>query len=176
MSLRRIFTGSGLALGLAFTFSAGALAQQPSVTNPQDNGQRQERGERRRGGDGPHGMGKRGGGGMQRLMSQLNLTDAQRRQIRAIQDRFEASTKVQREELRRLRESTQGEPSADARSRFQILREEISQAMKSQHQEILNVLTSEQRARLEELIKERQARHEERRGRRMDQQNDDNDQ
>jgi Spy/CpxP family protein refolding chaperone len=176
MSLRKFFTGTGLALGLAFTFTASALAQQPSpTTNPQDNGQQQERWERK---GGRHDrMGKRGRGGMQRLMSQLNLTEAQQQQIRAIEDRFEANTKTQREELRRLHESTQGEPSAETRTRFQTLRAEIGQAMRSQHQEILNVLTPEQRAQAEQLIKERQARHGERRGgRRMGQQNDNDDQ
>jgi Spy/CpxP family protein refolding chaperone len=110
---------------------------------------------------------------MRRLASQLNLTDAQQQQMRAIEERFESSTKTQREELRSLRESTQGEPNADTRSRFQALRRELEQAMRNQHQEMLNVLTAEQRTQLEQLIKERKAKHEERRGRGMNQPNDD---
>jgi len=113
---------------------------------------------------------------MLRLASKLNLTEAQQQQMRAIEDRFESSTKTQREEMRRLHESTQGEPSADTRARFEALRAEIGQAMRSQHQEMLNVLTSEQRTQLEQLMKERKARHEERGGRGMNRQNDDNDQ
>jgi Spy/CpxP family protein refolding chaperone len=180
MSLRRILTGAVLTLGLVFTTGAAASAQQqqPSTTtNPQENGRQRGPWERGGGGGGPRhdGMGKRGGrGGMQRLVSQLNLTDAQQQQIRAIEDRFEASTKTQREEMRRLRESTQGgEPSAETRARFQTLREELGQAMKTQHQEMLNVLTSEQRAQLEQLMKERKARHDERRGGEVNRQNDD---
>ena len=161
-------------LGLVFTFSAVALAQQPG-TVPQDNGQRQQEPWGRKGGR--HGMGKRGRGGIERLVSQLNLTEAQQQQLRAIEDRFKASTKSQREEMHRLRESAQGEqPSADVEARFQALRAELGQAMRAQHQEMLSVLTSEQRTQLEQLIQERKARRGERRGRRMEQQNNDDDQ
>jgi Spy/CpxP family protein refolding chaperone len=171
MSLRKKLMGTGLTLGLIFATSAVAFAQQPTNA-PQDNGQQQE--GMRRGRGGHRGMGKRGPGGMLRLMHQLNLTDAQRQQIRAIQDRFESSTKSQREEMRRLHESTQGEPSAEAQARMQALRAEIGQTMRAQHQEVLNILTQEQRAQLERMKEERKARHEERRGsRRMNQQNDD---
>jgi Spy/CpxP family protein refolding chaperone len=174
MSLRRILTGASLVLGLVFTLSAVALAQQPS-TVPQDNGQRQQEPWGRKGGR--HGMGERVRGGMQRLVSQLNLTEAQQQQLRAIEDRFKASTRTQREEMHRLRESAQGEqPSADTEARFQALRAEIGQAMRAQHQEMLGVLTPEQRTQLEQLIRERKARHGERRNRRIEQQDNNDDQ
>ena len=174
ISLRRILTKAAPVLGLVFTFGAVALAQQPG-TVPQDNGQGQQ--ERRGRKDGRHGMGKRGRGGIERLASQLNLTEIQQQQLRAIEDRFSASTKTQREEMRRLRESDQGEqPSADTQARFQALRAELNQARRAQHQEMLGVLTLEQRTQLEQLIQERKARRGERRGRRMEQQNNDNDQ
>jgi Spy/CpxP family protein refolding chaperone len=168
MSLRRKLTGASLMLGLVFTTSFVAFAQQPT-TAPQDNGQ-QQRPERR---GGRPGMGKRGHGGIGRLMGQLNLTDAQQQQLRAIEERYEASTKTQREEMRRLHESTQGEASAETQARFQALRAELGQARKAQHQEMMGVLTAEQRTQFEQLIKERRDRHGEKRGRRMDQQNDD---
>lgn len=171
MSLRNKLTGAVLALGLVFTFSAASFAQQPF---PQDNGQPQREG--RRGGrqDGP---GKRGHGGILRLASQLNLTDAQQQQLRAIQERFEASTKTQREELRKIHESNQGSaPDADTQARVQALRAEMNKAMKATHEEMLAVLTPDQRTQFEQLIKERKARHEEMRERRPNQPNDDNDQ
>jgi len=170
MSLRRTLNGISMTIGLVFSLSAVAFAQQPTLA-PQDNGQQQE--GQRRGRGRRHGMGKKGHGGMHRLMNQLNLTDAQQQQLRAIEERFEVSTKTQREEMRRLRESTQGEPSADTQARFQALRAEIGQAMKGQRQEMLNLLTPEQHTQLEQLIKERKARHQERRGRRMNQNEDD---
>jgi Spy/CpxP family protein refolding chaperone len=170
MSLRKKITGAGLSLGLIFALSTVAFAQQPTQ---QDNGQQQQQGPGRRGwGRGERsGMGKRDRGGMRRILGQLNLSDAQRQQLRAIEDRFESSTKTQREEMRRLHESTQGEPSADTQARIQALRAELDQAMRVMHQEVLNILTQEQRTQLEQIKKDRKARHEERRG--MNQQNDD---
>jgi protein CpxP len=175
MSLRRKLNVTGLTLGRIFALSAVAFAQQ-SAPIQQDNGQQQQQGWGRERGGRRHGMGKRGPGGMRRLVSQLNLTDAQRQQMRAIEERFEASTKSQREEMRRLHESTQGQPNADTQARFQALRSEMDQAMRGLHQEMLSVLTAEQRTQLEQLMKERKARHEERRGRGMNQQNNDDDQ
>lgn len=173
MSLRRKLTGAWLWLGLILAFSAAAYAQQP--VQQEGNGQQQQREGRmgRRQG----GPGKRGHGGVLRLMSQLNLTDAQQQQIRAIQQRFETSTKTQREELRKLHESNEGStPSADQQSRMQALRAEMEQAMKAAHEEMLAVLTTEQRTQLEQLVKERKAHRKEMRGRRPGQQNEDNDQ
>lgn len=172
MSLRRKLTLTSLTLGLIFALSAVAFAQQP-MPAPQDNGQQQGAGRK---GGGRHGMGKRGHGGMLRLMSQLNLTDAQRQQLRAIEERFESSTKTQREELRRLHEGAQGSLSADAEARMQVLRGEMGQAMKGMRQEMVGVLTEEQRTQLEQLAKERKARHRERRGHGMNQQYNDDDQ
>ncbi|HKR01079.1 MAG TPA: Spy/CpxP family protein refolding chaperone [Pyrinomonadaceae bacterium] len=163
--MSRKFIGTGLALGLLFVFSSGAFAQQ--TTSPQDGGQ-QQRMERR----GKHrGMGRRGG--VQRLAGELNLTDTQQQQLRAIEERFEASTKSQREEMRRLHESNQnGTLSTDAESRAEALRAELGQARRNMHQEMMSVLTQEQRTQFEQLIKERKARHGERRGRFSNQQND----
>ena len=160
-------------LGLVFTTSMVSFGQQPGMT-AQDDAQQQERPERR--GGRRHGMGKGGRGGAKRLLRQLNLTSAQQQQLRAIEERFEASTRTQREEMRRLHESTQGEPSAETRARMRALRAEVGQVRKSQHEEVLNVLTEEQRAQLEQLRKERKAWRGEGRGRRMNQQNNDDDQ
>jgi Spy/CpxP family protein refolding chaperone len=174
MSLRRFLTGASLMLGLVFITGTDTFGQQPTPL-PQDNGQQQQRHERR--GGRRQGMGKRGhGGGIRRLMNQLNLTDAQEQQMRAIFERFEASTRIEREELRRLHDSTQGEPSAETRARFQALRSKLDQARQSQHEELLNVLTTEQRAQLEQLLRERKARFGEGRGRRMNQQQNEDDQ
>jgi Spy/CpxP family protein refolding chaperone len=171
MSLKRILTGASLMLGLVFTTNVVSFGQQPGTTPQTDAQQRQERLERR--GGRRHGMRKGGHGGARRLLRQLNLTQAQQQQLSAIEDRFEASTRTQREEMRRLHESIQGEPSAETRTRLQALRAELVQARRSQHEEMLNVLTEEQRAQLEQLHKERKAWRGEGRGRRMNQQNND---
>ena len=176
MSLRREVFRASLWLSLVCALSGGAIyAQQPVQQEGNGGGQSQRE---NRMGRRPGGPGRRGpGGGVLRLMSQLNLTDAQQQQIRAIQQRFETSTKTQREELRRLHESNEGaEPSADTRARMQTLRGEMEQAMRSTHEEMLAVLTAEQRTQLEQLVKEQKARRKEMRGRRAGQQNEDNDQ
>jgi Spy/CpxP family protein refolding chaperone len=174
MSLQRKLTGIGLTLGLALTFNVAAFAQEGA--QQQDNGAQQQgpfggRGGKRRGGGGG---GRRGPGAMMRLMKQLNLSDAQQQQIHAIQERLQASVKPQREEMRRLRESSQGQPSADTVARIETLHTEMGRTMRATHEEILAVLTPEQRTQLEQLVRERKARHDERRSRRQDMP-DDND-
>ncbi|HEX8847028.1 MAG TPA: Spy/CpxP family protein refolding chaperone [Pyrinomonadaceae bacterium] len=172
MSSQRKLRGTSLLLGLIFILSTAAFAQQSSPAPQQEGGTQQQPLGRRKGMR--HGPGKRGHGGVLRLMSRLNLTDAQQQQLRAIEERFEASIKPQREEMRRLFESSQGTPlSADAEARARALRAEMGQAMRGMREEMQNVLTSEQRAQLEQLVKERKALHQERRGRRLNRQNDD---
>jgi Spy/CpxP family protein refolding chaperone len=162
---------AGLTLGLAFAFCGAISAQEPGSARQDDGQQRQERWERR----GKHrGEGRRGG--IMRLMTRLNLTDAQQLQLRAIQERYEVSLRPQREEMRRLHESNQGELSPDAEARAQALRAEMRQAMTGLREEMLGVLTPEQRTELEQLLKERKAMRQERRGRRMSQQDNDDDQ
>lgn len=172
MSLRKKLTGAGLTLGLIFTFAAAAFAQRPMP--PQQEGasrpMQEGRGGRRLG------PGKRGHGAM-KLFRELNLTDAQRDQMRGIHERAMASTKSQHEELRGLRANNQGGPlSTESQARAQALRAEIEQVMRGAHQETLNVLTQEQRTQLEQLKEERKARHKERRGPAPNQPNQDQEQ
>ena len=169
---QKILIRAGLMLGFVLTSSGFVFAQQQGPV-PQDKGQQQDGPGRRGRRDG---MRKRGVGGVLRLASQLNLTDAQQQQVRAIAERLKASTKAQREEVRRLYRGTDGEPSADAIARGQLLRNEIGEAMRAGHQEILNVLTGEQRTHLQQLVRERKDRHREGRGRRMMPKNNDDDQ
>ncbi len=111
---------------------------------------------------GPEGMGRRGPG-MGRLMRDLNLSEVQREQSRAIMQRRLESTKVQREELVRLREKRMaGTFSTEDGTRAKALREEIRASMEGARAEMSGVLTAEQRARLEERKAERKAKHEQR--------------
>lgn len=169
MSLRKSLTVVSLTLGLICAFSAVAFGQQP--TTP-DNGQQQRQWGRGGGGGGNRrGMGGEGQG-MMRVLEQLNLTDAQKQQVKSIEDKLQADTKSQREELRSLRESNQGgTPSADTQSRMQTLRSQIEAANKTAHDAIMNVLTSDQRTQLEQLMKERRERQGDRRDNRPNQPN-----
>jgi Spy/CpxP family protein refolding chaperone len=171
MSLQRKLTGLSLTLGLFLTFSVAAFAQGGAMQQQDDNAQQgafEGRGKRR-------GGGRRGPGGGMRLMRQLDLSDAQQEQIRAIQERFEMNFKPQRQEMRRLRQSSQGQPDANTIARLDALHAEMQRSRRAVHEEMLAVLTAAQRTQLEQMIRERKARHGERRGRRpeMPDENDD---
>lgn len=159
MSLRKTLMGVGLALGLVIGFGAAAFAQQPQGGDAQQR--QQEREGRRRGG--PRGG---EGFGMMRGLRELNLSDAQQQQAKAIFERFNASTKTQREQLTQLREQFEaGDAPADAQERVKALREQIHESAKAMNAELLGILTPEQRTKLEQMQKERKARRDEMRQR-----------
>jgi Spy/CpxP family protein refolding chaperone len=165
-------------LGTILALSMIAFAQEPQTSPPasQDGTLQRERMERRR----EHlkeRMGRREGmeinkrreglarhaAGMGRLGRELNLTEAQREQSRAIMQRRLANTKTQREELFRLREKKiAGTFAAEDEARAKALREEIRQSMEGVRTEMESVLTAEQKAKLETLKTERKALHEQR--------------
>jgi Spy/CpxP family protein refolding chaperone len=96
-------------------------------------------------------------------MRGIDLTDAQREQIRSITQRRLESTKTQREELSKLREKRiAGTFTAEDGVRAKALHQEMRTAMDGIRTETAGVLTSEQKARIEELQKERKAKHEQR--------------
>ena len=171
MSLQRRFTVAGLTLGLFFTFSDSSFAQQ---TQPEGQGvetpqQQTERLGKRRGRKAAHRAGH-----MMRIFRELELTDAQREQARSIIERYAASTKPQREELRQLRQQrAQGALSTDAEARAQSLRAEIRQTHESLRAELLAVLTPEQRAKFDQIKQEFKSRREAMRGRRWGTQDND---
>lgn len=159
MSLRRILP---LLISLTLAFGVIAYGQQPQ-TSAQDRGirgegmrQREGRSHGRMGRSGRHGFGKFRG------MRELNLTDEQRQQQRAIVQRHLESVKAQREELFKLREKrVQGNFTAEDEARAKALRQEIHNSMQGVHTEIESILTPEQRTKLEQFKTERKARHDE---------------
>lgn len=157
MFLRRI-----LVISLTLAFSALAYGQQPQ-TPAQDGGIRKE-GMRHREGRSHEGMGRRGrdGFGKFRGMRELNLTDEQRQQQRAIVQRHLESVKAEREELFKLGEKrTQGNLTAEDGARAKALRQEIHDSMQGAHTEIESILTPDQRTKLEQFKTERKALHDE---------------
>jgi Spy/CpxP family protein refolding chaperone len=101
-------------------------------------------------------------------LGKLNLSDAQREQLRSIHQSAFEGTRAKREELRQLfmgrREGRQLTPEQESRAKQ--LREELMAARERTHKDVLGVLTPEQRAQLEKLKEERRARREEMRQRR----------
>ena len=171
MFLRKSLLGIlGIVLGVGMV----ALAQEPQPQTPstQDDAFRKERIERRErhrerlgrreGMRGDEGMGWRDGG-MGHLMRELNLTEEQRQQSRAIVQRRLESTKAQREELLRLREKRiAGTFTPEDGARAKALHQEIRTAMEGVRSEMDGVLTAEQKAKLEQLKKERKEKLERR--------------
>jgi periplasmic protein CpxP/Spy len=110
-------------------------------------------------GHGPRGPGGPGGPGP---LADLNLTDAQKEQIKQIHESFAEQTKALRDQMRTLHEG-QGDPmtnfdeaavrrAAEARAKVQVEMEVAHAKMMSQ---VANVLTAEQRAQMAERHKHR---------------------
>lgn len=94
------------------------------------------------------------------MMGELNLTNDQKQQVRAIIEQSFAGNKATREELRQLGEKRQqGTLTADEQARARTLHEQMRAAMKDTHTKIAGVLTAEQKTKAEELRKERRANH-----------------
>jgi len=105
--------------------------------------------------------GRERNGGMGRIMRELNLTEEQRQQSRAIMQRRLESTKAQREELFKLREKRiAGTFTAEDEARARALHQEMRTAMEGARNEMDGVLTTEQKTKLEGLRKERKERME----------------
>lgn len=167
---RKIF--SGLALSAVVALGCGAsFAQQQSGAQGQDAGKARTECSWR----GRKGFGGRGAllGG--RLAEKLNLTDAQKEQMKQIAERYRESTKA----LRQSRGDERGggadifnggtfdeaQVRARAQQRAQA-RVELEVARARMFSEMYNVLTPEQKAQLAALRQEREQKRQEWRARR----------
>jgi Spy/CpxP family protein refolding chaperone len=167
--MKNIFTRLSLVAGLVATLAAAAFAQ-ATTTAPQDGAEDREgrrriegrmrgrgrlmggRREGRRGGDRP---------GMEgRVLKRLNLSDAQRGQLREIETRYGQSFKAQREELHQLIELRLGGATLtpEQQQRAQQLRGEARDNGERMRAEILALLTPEQRDELKRIREEGAAR------------------
>ncbi len=160
-------------LGLSLILASVAVAQEAQPQSPTTPEARTKaRSERlaRRGERGALRGGMRHRGGIGRhLMRELNLTDDQRQQARAIMQRRLGGTKTQREELFSLREKRiAGSFTADDQARVKALRQEMRAAMQGSRAEMEGLLTAEQKTKLEQLKQDRKSRVEERRKRRQE--------
>jgi len=95
-------------------------------------------------------------GHMGKFAQKLNLTDAQKQQIRDIhqagRDRNKQLYADYRAKLRQFRELKRaGDPNTDAvKAELQPMREQVKAARKATHEAALGVLTAEQRQQLEQ--------------------------
>lgn len=168
MSLKRKFS-SVFTLAFAVVALATLASAQDAPKTQQDNIQKHERrGEGRRGMHGGkfgrHG-GMRGGFGLRGL----DLTDAQKEQLRQIHEANKPSEEL-RNELRAIREARKsGAELTDVqKQRLQTIRTEMRAKHESVRAQVLAILTPEQRQQLEARKAEREKRREEFRQRRQE--------
>lgn len=164
MKLKRIVTGAVLAAIVALAGVAG-LAQDQQGGEGQD---KQERGWHR------EGRGRGFGGG--HFFEKLNLTDAQKAQIKQIADRYHEGFKAQRQANRGERRGgfdvfsggtfDEGAVRAAAQARANAQVEMEVQRARMMF-EMYNVLTPEQKAQLAADRQQREQRRQERRTRRQ---------
>lgn len=176
MSFKRKFISTvGLALAVG-TFSTFVAAQDTTTTTT-TNQTTVTKGEHRFGKgnwDGAKGMrgGKHGGDRMMMgALRQLNLTDAQKAQIKTI---FEANkpNQAQFDSIRGLMEKKRSGTAltADEQATLDSFRAQRQANEKQMHDAILAVLTADQRAQLEQLKQQNRQRHEERKEMKMNSQ------
>jgi protein CpxP len=169
---RKIFGGLALAGALALTGVVGFAQQQ--TTQGQDAGRGRAERSWRGGKDG----GDQRGGGLfgGRFAEKLNLTDAQKEQIKQITSRYRESTKALRQQERGQRggggfdafnggafDEAQVRAAAQARANARVEMEVAHARMMS---EIYNVLTAEQKAQLAADRQQREQKRQEGRARR----------
>ncbi len=166
MSLKKIF--SVITLSAAFgAFGIAAMAQEAKTPENTD-GKKAKMFKR----DGKRGHHRRGGGKMMmREFRGLDLTDAQKAQMKTI---FEANKPADgnRDEMRTLMKAKRdGSISADQQVRLDAIRQDQMQKYELLKQQIEAILTPEQKAKLEANRAEREKRRDQFRERRMERKN-----
>jgi protein CpxP len=135
-------------------------------------------------GEGPGGRrGMHGGHGFGRGMRELNLTDAQKEQLKAMHQQQREAMKPVMEQQRALRDQIRqalesANPDATRIGQLEIQSHRLREQMKAEHEKsqaaFLNILTPEQKAQWDKIQSERKERfekfREEREQRRQDDQ------
>ncbi len=168
MALRKkLFTTTTLAVALG---AFGVFASAQTTETPAADGTKMEKGDRKGGRGGK--FGKRGGmrhgghgmrGGMGMLRG-IELTDAQKEQIKAIREANKPTgeNKALVDQIRETRKAG-GTISEDQKAQLKQLRDARKANMQAVHQQVLGVLTAEQRTQLEAKKAEMKTRMEQRR-------------
>ena len=145
---------------VAFTTFVSA---QDTATQPQDSTTNQEKPDRKFGKEGKRGN-KHGGDMMMRGLQQLNLTDAQKEQIKGIMESNRTAHQATHQEMRGLMmKKRDGIITADEQTRFDQLKSQMKASAEQTHNTILAILTPEQRTQLEQQKEQMKQKFEERR-------------
>lgn len=169
MKLKGIVLETGLALALVFAFGAVTTFAQ-ETTQPQTEvtpKSKIEKRQRKLMGRKDQGLRKHFG---KMGFHQLNLTDAQREQMKTIRQRFHEKFGPQHQELRTLaQKKREGTLTADDEARLKTLREQIRASHQELRSQMEGVLTQEQRQQLEQQKEQMKQRREEMRKRLQEQ-------
>lgn len=157
MFLRTKLTVASMALALLIAAGAAAQTQQSQspTQNPQAGNETQRRFDRK----GERGRMREGRAPLAGLR-ELNLTDEQKQQVRAIMERNLDSTKALRSELKTLGQKRfEGTLTPEEQARAKELHQQMAQSRQSAMTEVQGILTAEQKAKLEEFRQEKGPRH-----------------
>ena len=100
---------------------------------------------------------------MMREFSRLNLTDAQKAQIKSLNESNRAANQGTFQEMRGLMmKKRDGSITADEQTRLETLRSQSKASAEQTHNTILALLTAEQRVQLDQMKAERKQKMEER--------------
>lgn len=166
---QKLFRAFALAGVFALLAGAGLAQQPPAQTQGQKDGP-PVMGRMGRRGMGREGRGVGRGGVERRVLGRLNLSDAQREQLRGIESRYADGFRTKRGELRGILETRRGGGTltAEQQARVRQLREEMRASSGKMREEIRALLTDEQSARLQSTRDELRQAHETRRGMRQE--------
>ena len=160
-----------VAVGAFGTFAAAQETPMPqSGSTPKP--ERVERGGERGFGRGEGMRGGRHGGGdrMMEALEKLNLTDAQKAQVKTVFENHRTQNQPQMEEMRGLgMKKRDGLLTADEETRFKELRTQMKVSDDQLHDSISAILTPEQRAQLDKMKEEMREKMKERRQNRQNQ-------
>lgn len=116
------------------------------------------------------GHGHRGGAMGARLAHKLNLSDAQKDQMKALHQSFRAENKAFFETVRQTRQDVRAAKAAGDTAKIDSLRPilesqrlQMKQLREAEQEKFLSILTPEQRTQFDALKAERKARREQRR-------------
>jgi Spy/CpxP family protein refolding chaperone len=143
--MKHKFFSLSTALVALVAFGSMSYAQD----NSQDNTQNKSKVERRE----KRGFGE---GHKMRGAERLNLSEAQRQQLRALAESSKSSTEAQRQELRQIMSQRRDGAalSAEQETRAKQLHEQLKAVREKQHADFLAILTPEQRTQIESFRSE----------------------
>ena len=175
ISIKRLFSFASLAVMLG-ALGISALAQDAPTKDNAGKVEQKGRMERRMGKEGFGGRrGMRGMRGMQgrrgpqmflRGLRRLELTDAQKEQVKTLMESHRTANQPLREELRGIMAKRRDGTITDAdKTRAGEIRQSMKTSGEQLHTTVLGLLTPEQTQKLEQMKAERQERMEQRRQR-----------